>query len=182
MMMALCSISDPGLVLLPTHRILKHMPVDAAELERRLSQHFRVSRIANRGLMKAISATRAIGVALPGGDGLVAQFDSGAFVAQIPGEGGDDVKRLDVSVLHGFIFERVLGLTGLNFFDYTRVEQEALDAVEHGSPAAFLMNPPTVQDMRTVAAAGDFMPQKSTYYYPKLLSGLVVWSLKDFQQ
>jgi uncharacterized protein (DUF1015 family) len=183
MMMALCSISDPGLVLLPTHRILKHMPVDAAELERRLSHHFRVSHVANRGLMKAISATRAIGVALPGGDGLVAEFDDpGAFVAQIPGEGVDDVKRLDVSVLHGFIFERVLGLTGLDFFDYTRVEQEALDAVEHGSPAAFLMNPPTVQDMRTVAAAGGFMPQKSTYYYPKLLSGLVVWSLKDFQQ
>jgi uncharacterized protein (DUF1015 family) len=42
------------------------------------------------------------------------------------------------------------------------------------------MNPPTVQDMRNVASAGDFMPQKSTYYYPKLLSGLVVWSLEDF--
>jgi uncharacterized protein (DUF1015 family) len=91
-----------------------------------------------------------------------------------------ELKRLDVSILHGFIFANLLGLAGHDFFGYTRDEKEALDAVEHGSPAAFLMNPPTVQDMRTVASAGDFMPQKSTYYYPKLLSGLVIWSLSDF--
>jgi uncharacterized protein (DUF1015 family) len=43
-----------------------------------------------------------------------------------------------------------------------------------------LMNPPTVDDMRTIALGGEKMPQKSTYYYPKILSGLVLWSLNDF--
>ena len=183
MMMALCSISDPGLVLLPTHRILKSMPVNATELESRLQQHFKIEQCANIDLVRTIAKTsgRAFGVALPGGQGLVARFeDVDRLAAQVEGEGGLELKRLDVSILHGFIFAKLLGLSGHDFFGYTRSEQEALDAVEHGSPAAFLMNPPTVQDMRDVAAAGDFMPQKSTYYYPKLLSGLVMWSLKDF--
>ncbi len=184
MMMALCSISDPGLVLLPTHRVLKTLPIEPCELERRLSDHFAVEHIRNKDIMAAISNAkgRAIGIALPGGNGLVAQFyDVEKLASQVEGDGGMELKRLDVSILHGFVFPKLLGLTGHDFFGYTRIEQEALDSVENGSPAAFLMNPPTVQDMRIVATAGDFMPQKSTYYYPKLLSGLVIWSLKDFE-
>jgi uncharacterized protein (DUF1015 family) len=183
MMMALCSISDPGLVLLPTHRILKTLPVGHEEFEQRLAKHFNVVKCANKDLVTTIGKVkgRAFGIALPGGTGLVAQFDDvDAITKQIDGPGGMELKRLDVSILHGFIFEKLLGLTGHDFFGYTRVEQEALDAVEHGAPAAFLMNPPSVQDMRDVATAGDFMPQKSTYYYPKLLSGLVIWPLEDF--
>ncbi len=183
MMMALCSISDPGLVLLPTHRVLKAIPVEPCELEKRLSAHFKTEHVANRDLMKTIASVdgRAFGIALPGGNGLVARFDDvDRFASEVEGPGGLELKRLDVSILHGFIFARLLGLTGHDFFGYTRSEQEAIEAVESGAPAAFLMNPPTVQDMRDVASAGDFMPQKSTYYYPKLLSGLVMWSLNDF--
>lgn len=181
MMMALCSISDPGLVLLPTHRILKQMPLDAAGLESKLCEHFDVTPCPNASLMKAIEGKRAFGVALPGGQGLVAEVrDLDVLASMIEGPGGRDLKRLDVSILHGVVFAKMLGLTGHDFFGYTRIEQEALSAVEQGAPAAFLMNPPSVQDMRDIASAGDFMPQKSTYYYPKLLSGLVVWSLKDF--
>lgn len=183
MMMALCSISDPGLVLLPTHRILKTMPVDAHGLEERLSTVFDVAPCDNDRLMEAIAGKHAFGVALPGGRGLTATVrDLDALAQTIEGPGGSDLKRLDVSVLHSVIFSRILGLEGVDFFGYTRIETEALDAVSQGSPASFLMNPPSVQDMRNIAAAGDFMPQKSTYYYPKLLSGLVLWSLKDFVQ
>lgn len=107
--------------------------------------------------------------------------DLDALVAQIAGEETDTLKRLDVSILHQFIFEKLMGYTGHDFFTYTRLEREAIDAVEGGAPAAFLMLPPTVDDMKAVALNGEFMPQKSTYYYPKLLSGMVFWSLKDFQ-
>lgn len=184
MMMALCSVSDPGLVLLPTHRILKKMPVSAAELRRKMEEHFIVSDAPNAELMRRIEGVdgRAFGIALPGGSGLVAQFeDVERLACLVEGDGGMDLKRLDVSILHGFVFTKLLGLTGHDFFGYTRKEREAVDAVEDGAPAAFLMNPPSVCDMRTVANSGDFMPQKSTYYYPKLLSGLVLWSLKDFE-
>lgn len=184
MMMALCSITDPGLVLLPTHRILKSMPVGTDELRTRLAGHFSVEECPNAELVEKIASGtgRAFGIALPGGTGLVARTeDIDGLAGQIEGEGGTSLKRLDVSVLHGFIFAKLLGLTGHEFFGYTRDDEEAVRSVEEGAPAAFLMNPPSVQDMRDVAAAGDFMPQKSTYYYPKLLSGLVMWSLKDFE-
>lgn len=186
MMMAVDSMTDPGLVLLPTHRILKTLPCPGEELKSRMAAHFSVSDCPNAGLMAQIESLEAkgqtaFGVALPGGQGFVAStIDIGPVAAQVAGDGSDRLKRLDVSVLHGFIFEKLLGLTGLDFFGYTRIEQEAVEAVDNGSPAAFLMNPPTVDDMRLIALGGEKMPQKSTYYYPKLLSGLVVWSLKDF--
>lgn len=188
MMMALCSISDPGLVLLPTHRILKRMPVNAGELEQKLTEEFEVSPASNAELMARLEQVDsegkcALGVALPGGNGLIAiAKNPDALAASIEGPGSQALKRLDVSILHGYVFGKLLGLSGHDFFSYTRIEQEAVDSVENGAPAAFLMNPPTVEDMRTIALGGDFMPQKSTYYYPKLLSGLVMWSLKDFEK
>ncbi|MFM9872916.1 MAG: DUF1015 domain-containing protein [Fimbriimonadaceae bacterium] len=187
MMMALCSISDPGLVLLPTHRILKSMPFSADELKGRLAEQFDVRSLSNNELMRELQAVEAIGgrglgIAMPGGSGLLAEIRNlDALVAEMTVAGGEDVKRLDVSILHGYVFAKLLGLTGHDFFTYTRLEQEALESVENGAPAAFLMNPPTVEDMRRIALSGDFMPQKSTYYYPKLLSGMVMWSLKDFE-
>jgi uncharacterized protein (DUF1015 family) len=57
---------------------------------------------------------------------------------------------------------------------------EAIRAADQGAAASFLMNAPTVDDMRAIALGGVRMPQKSTYYFPKVLSGLVMWSLNDF--
>ncbi len=186
MMMALTSISDPGLMLLPTHRILKQMPCDSAELKRRLAEHFEVRDCPNADLPNALSSeavdgVRVFGIALPGGTGLVAKTDNiAAIAAQIPGDCSARLKELDVSILHSFIFEKVLGLQGHDYFDFTRSDDEAISAVEHGAPASFLMNPPTADDMRQIALSGEKMPQKSTYYYPKIISGLVLWSLNDY--
>ncbi len=185
MMMALTSMADPGLVLLPTHRILKRMPCDAAELRGRMSNHFQVEDCANDQLMPrleslAADGKRAFGVALPGRQGFLAHFDPAVLAGQVHPEGSELLRELDVTILHDYIFEKLLDLTGLDFFDYTRDEQEAVDAVEAGAPAAFLMNPPSVNDMRHIALGGEKMPQKSTFYYPKILSGLVLWSLSDF--
>lgn len=187
MLMALCSIEDPGLVLLPTHRILKRMPISGPELMTKMAEHFQVEECANAHLKPQIQelgkdGRRAFGVALPGSKGFTAVVDDVAPLAsQVDLEGGDLLKQLDVSLLHGFIFSKLLGLQGHDFFDYTRSATEAISSVEDGAPAAFLMNPPTIEDMKDIASSGDFMPQKSTYYYPKLLSGLVVWSHKDFE-
>lgn len=185
MMMGLCSIGDPGLVLLPTHRILKKMPLTPDEFQSRMAEHFTLTPTPNPDLMSRIATAGpgTFGIALPGGNGLIATAkDHAALAALVPGEASLRLKGLDVTLLHNIIFERVLGLTGLDFFGYTRIEQEALDAVENGSPASFLMNPPTIEDMRVLAIGGEKMPQKSTYYYPKLLSGLVMYALKDFSE
>ena len=87
---------------------------------------------------------------------------------------------LDVSVLHSLILERVLGIDAENMakqinLTYTRSFEEAMDSVrEKKSQCAFILNPTRVTEIRDVAAAGEKMPQKSTYFYPKLITGLVM--------
>ncbi len=186
MMMALSSMSDPGLVLLPTHRIVKNMPITGRVLEAELKRYFNVRELPNGRLLEEMEElnrpdTRVFGVALPGGMGLLLTLDQPEDVLNwIENDDSPRLKMLDVSILHHVIFDKILGLKGLDFFSYTRDPEEALFAVGDGAGASFLMNPPTVEDMRTIALGGEKMPQKSTYYYPKILSGLVVWSLNDF--
>jgi uncharacterized protein (DUF1015 family) len=186
MMMALSSMSDPGLVLLPTHRIIKSGAISSTVIREKLEAAFKWDSVRNEDLLQRIDALgqegiHAFGVVLPGGEGIVIRYGSvDEILSQIETEDSDRLKSLDVTVLHKYIFEKLLHLTGLEFFSYTRDPVEALQAVELGAPAAFLMNPPTVQDMREIALGGEKMPQKSTYYYPKILSGLVLWSLNDF--
>lgn len=186
MMMALSSMSDPGLVLLPTHRIVQKIPLEDKELENSLQRLFNTQRVPNSELLNKLEAmntpdTRAFGIALPGGHGILATLDRPEDALDwIQTDDSAKLKLLDVSILHDVIFEKILGLSGLDFFSYTRDPEEALQAVENGAGASFLMNAPTVEDMRIIALGGEKMPQKSTYYYPKILSGLVIWSLNDF--
>lgn len=186
MMMALSSMSDPGLVLLPTHRIVSKLGIAPLLIEDTLQRHFNVRKVANGMLMEEISQlaaddTRAFGIALPGEVGLLATLeDPRRALDLIPGDASDDLKMLDVTILHSVILEQLMGVQGLDSISYTRDPDEAVASVKNGAAAAFLMNPPSVDDMRRIALGGEKMPQKSTYYYPKILSGLVVWSLNDF--
>jgi hypothetical protein len=149
--------------------------------------HFNVRRVPNGQLISELKSLeaygiRAIGVVLKSGMGLLLVLEEASRAATwIEGPQSDRLKCLDVSILHGVIFEKLLGMRGNEFFDYTRDPEEAIRAVREGADAAFLMNPPTVDDMRVIALGGEKMPQKSTYYYPKLLSGLVLWSLDSFE-
>lgn len=186
MMMALSSMSDPGLALLPTHRVLKTLPVGPAHLDDVLQRRFNVRKMANARLVEEIGRLRSdearvFGVALPGGQGLLAVMEEPRDALKwVEGDASDLLKMLDVTILHSVIFEQLLEVRGLEGIGYTRDAAEALEAVESGAAAAFLMNPPSVEDMRLIALGGEKMPQKSTFYYPKILSGLVMWSLNDF--
>ncbi len=186
MMMALSSIGDPGLELLPTHRILDKVSLSSDEIREKLSERFTVRTAPNNDLIGeiaeyAVNGKRAFGVAFPGGEGLILEIPNvKEAVTGTESEESDRLKELDVTILHRTIFDQLLGLRGLDFFSYTRDPIEAIDAVKNGAKAAFLMNPPTVDDMREIALGGEKMPQKSTYYYPKILSGLVLWSLNDY--
>ncbi len=88
-------------------------------------------------------------------------------------------KRLDVSILHTLVLERSLGmpisdLATTQDIGYTRDRKEALQKVASGEyQVAFLLNDPTADEVRKVASAGDKMPPKSTFFYPKLWSGLI---------
>lgn len=92
-------------------------------------------------------------------------------------------RSLDVSVLHHVVLPAAFGVTEENaekYLHYTRVAAEAVEAVRSGeAQLAILMNPTKVEDVRRVADAGEVMPQKSTYFMPKLRSGLLCYPFES---
>lgn len=183
---ALCSMSDPGLALLPTHRIVAKLGMSRNEVLSRLAERFDMLETHPRNLKAEMDRLRqmdkrALAVAFEGGVGYVlTPIEEATLLDGIPAEGSERLRRLDVSILHSVILGKLLGLTSLEEISYTRDSSEAIRAVDEGAAASFLMFAPTVEDMRVIALGGERMPQKSTYYFPKILSGLVMWSLNDF--
>lgn len=186
-LIALSSMKDTGLTLLPTHRIVSGFTTSLNEAKLKLETYFNTRRMGNDELPEAVkelsgSHVRAFGIVLPGQVGLLATMDDPSVASRlIEGEGSNLLKQLDVTILHEIILKRCFGVEGLDRISYTRDAGEAIRVVESSQDTmAVLTNPPSVEDMRRIAEAGEKMPQKSTYYYPKMLSGLVMWSLNDF--
>jgi len=186
LMMALCSISDPGLVLLPTHRMVSTLNMSIEECISALGTVFEMAPTPGSELMSAIEAlgdkgTHAWAVLFDDQQGFVlTEKVPGSLRSLIQTDDSDFLKDLDVTILHQVILTKLLNIVGLDRISYTRDPAEAVESVGKGVAAAFLMNPPTVEDMKVIALGGEKMPQKSTYYFPKILSGLVIWSLNDF--
>jgi len=88
----------------------------------------------------------------------------------------DILKRLDVTVLHDLIIDKILGVkSSENSIKFIRDEFDAVKVVDNGDyRCAFFLRPTKVREMKNIAEKGVMMPQKSTYFYPKLLTGLVI--------
>ena len=189
-MMTLVACGDPGLVILPTHRVVKSLRADAiASFTQRAREVFNVEEIAHRDAFRARlndSGSGAIGVTLKGSPNyLILRLRSRSAMKAAMPDAAAEVRRLDVSVLHALVFDRIFGLgadeirKGGNI-EYTIEIGGALGAVAQGhADGAFLMNPPSIQDVERVSDAGATMPEKSTYFHPKLLTGLVMNPLFD---
>jgi uncharacterized protein (DUF1015 family) len=173
-LMLLVDVRDPGLMILPTHRILHDLDrFDAAQLLRRLSARHRVVPRASRADLLAAMQEPTLGHRI----GVVS---STWYTVDIESpDAADPVSRLDVSVLHEEILQRELGLTPAEleqerYLTYSRDVEVVLSRVETGAAqAGFLLRPPAVRNVVEVARAGRVMPQKSTYFYPKPASGIV---------
>jgi uncharacterized protein (DUF1015 family) len=173
-LMLLVDVADPGLTILPTHRLLHDFErFDPSLIDRLASRHRvtpRTDRAALLAAMQEPTPGHRIGVALA--RTYVTVDIEGAAAA-------DPVSRLDVSVLHHEILPRELGLEPAEleserYLSYSRDVGGLLDRVETGTgQAAFLLRPPAVSDVVEVARAGQVMPQKSTYFFPKPASGIV---------
>ena len=126
------------------------------------------------------------GLVLPGDDGHLLVVDAEAAANRMRRTGmSAAVQRLDLAILHACVLEDRLGIdpaavaagAGLA---YTRSASDAIRAVSSGgAKAAILVRPTRLEDLATVAGAGDVMPQKSTYFHPKLLTGLAFYPLED---
>ena len=183
LLMLFLEASEP-LTVLPTHRIVRGAGQTASGLLERVGELFDVEPISSAD--ELVAETRA-GALASGGKGRFGLWtrDGGARLTarraalrpELP-PGGDALRHLDVTVL-GAALERLVGLdaeaVARGAVGYTKSADEAVAAVETGdADAAFLLEPTPVASIEAVARDGDVMPQKSTYFYPKALTGLVI--------
>lgn len=184
-MMFFTNVDDEGLVIYPTHRIVHSLKqFDAKGFLQNIEQHFIVREFNEReALLQALSSSsaRSFGLTIQGDSlfYLLSLKPTSVVSELVKDQLPQEVKELDVTLLHSVILRDILGISveaqeqKLNI-DYVRDAVDAFDAV-HSKKAqlAFVMNPTKIQEVRTIAKADYTMPQKSTYFYPKLLSGLV---------
>lgn len=183
-MMYFSSLSEKGaLTVLSTHRAVNNIErFDEKKVREKLESYFRITRPASIEEMvgsveKARGKRRAFGM-YTGKKGifLLTLKDGYSSEKLIRSKKSQRLKKLDVTILHDLIIEEILGIkNSKNSIKYVRDEKDAALLVERGGyQAAFFLKPTTVSDMKAVAEKGEMMPQKSTYFYPKLLTGLVI--------
>jgi uncharacterized protein (DUF1015 family) len=188
--MFVCTMDQPGLVILPTHRILHGVAgFTAAALLERAREYFSVDRIEegarDAGRVRAAIAEApahqpAFAVAFPGESDAWRLTLMPSVNALALGLAAPAVAKLDVTLLHGLVLERILGITAAaqeaqSHLRYVKDTGQALAQLgAPGTQAVFLLGNVAVDDVRHVADAGEVMPQKSTFFYPKIASGLVM--------
>lgn len=185
-LMMCVSTADPGLVVLPTHRLVKAQADKIANLQAALAPLFEIEAITNEEeLMRLLnqkdeSDTPRLGMHLNGQSFLLRLKPGNAHLNSMDKGHGEAYNALDVTILHTLILERQLGigapeLAAGSHVSYSIDAREALSKVDGGEyQAAFLLRSTPVEQVQQVASQGDKMPQKSTYFYPKLITGMVL--------
>ena len=185
-LMLFLETSSQKLTVLPTHRIVLGLgPDGVADLLDHAEWLFEVQRISDRSELEAAFASPDTA---PGGEGRFGLWtrQGGALLRArrdafpAPAHGSAALRRLDVTLLETAL-DRLCGIDTASIaagrLAYSKSVTDALDRVDQadgGAEAAFLLDPTPVADIEAVAADGDVMPQKSTYFYPKALTGLVI--------
>jgi len=189
-MMTLIPMESRGLVILPTHRIVHGLPTfDRERMLEAAGQFFDIDRIDLR--TESRSATTLLGQAGENGTAFVAVTRQGPYLMRAKKNAVHDAlgqlpslqRELDVVQLHRIMLERVLGISeeavrNQENVRYERDASEAISWVRQGANVAFLMNPAKIDQVRDIAFGGEVLPQKSTDFYPKLLSGLAIYALE----
>jgi uncharacterized protein (DUF1015 family) len=189
-MMTLIPMEGRGLVILPTHRIVHGLlDFDRERMLEAAGRFFDIDRIDLR--TESRSATTLLGEAGENGTAFVAVTRQGSYLMRAKQDAIQHALRelpvlqreLDVVQLHRMMLERVLGISeeAVRNQENVRYERDAFEAiswVRQGANVAFLMNPAKIEQVRDIAFKGEVLPQKSTDFYPKLLSGLAIYALE----
>jgi uncharacterized protein (DUF1015 family) len=186
-LMMCIAMDDPGLLVMPTHRLFRGVPaMTAEELAAKLGPHF-TTRPAGQGPEQAATVWEDLETGNDQGTlGLYTQADHRWTIARITAAGRarmaeaaedhtPEWQQLGVAILHRLLVENLMGCKELPKPTYVHLVDEAVAGLAAGEyPLAALVMPATVEHIRTISIGGERMPAKSTYFYPKLLSGLVI--------
>jgi uncharacterized protein (DUF1015 family) len=170
-LMFLANMADEGLTILPTHRLAEKIPSDALDL---LSTDFRIEEMRDDfDISSAIMGKRDVYGLYTGGETWYRLSYKGEGIHGVPAA----LRDLDVTILHDLIFKQLLDIESVS---YEMDVRKCIQAVrESAFAAAFFLNPTRVEDVEKVALASLRMPPKSTYFYPKLMTGMVLNIFND---
>ena len=188
-MMTFVNMDSDGIIILPTHRVVIGIEnFSAPDFNEKAKPYFDVEKLADAETADLQATLTAAG---KNGTAFLAATAQGNFLLKAKPHAvnaalsgiSERQRQLDVVQLHSLILEKILGITPEAILEqrnlrYIREGSEAIEQVARGEAnVAFLMNPVTMNQLREVAFAGDVMPQKSTDFFPKLLSGLTIYAL-----
>lgn len=191
-MMMLVDMEHPGLVVFPTHRLVRNLDsfnaervIDSCKEYFDVTEHSDINTIEST-LMELYNQGKKAYAFYCGGSSykLLVLKDTNIIKKLLP-NASTATQQLDVTILHTLILEKIFGIDAENMakqinLTYTKIFDEAISSVQQGnSQCAFILNPTRVSEIREVASNGEKMPQKSTYFYPKMITGLVMNQLED---
>jgi len=185
------NMNDENVVILPTHRLVRgYAPQPFLQLEESLGKYFYLEPYpktpeGRSSFLKALRSggkkQRLIGASFKRDPRyLILRLKNKRIMQRMANDLSAALRELDVTTLHLLILEHILGLTREQQVNgetirYSQDEEAVLQSLEKEDfQAAFILNAPKAEDILTVAGGGEKMPQKSTYFYPKLFSGLIV--------
>ena len=191
-MMYLVDMQHPGLVVFPTHRMVRDLEsFDKNEVLKGCEEYFDITKFTSVGNINSELAKqykqgkKAFGFYCGKGEWYLLVLKDIEVMAKVLPDLSEASQQLDVSVLHSLILEKTMGIDKENMANqinltYTKFFEEAIMKVDKGEfQCSFILNPTRVTEIRDVAAAGEKMPQKSTYFYPKMITGMVMNDLNE---
>lgn len=186
-------LEEKSLLIMPTHRLIKDAHgLSEEEMIEKLGEYFTVEKLSTAGKLLArlgeLREDHAFGMYLNApctGAAKPRLVQGGHYVLKLKdfnkaktfmGSGSADWKSLDVSILHLFILQYVLGISDEDDnIEFAKDADEAFKEIDKGgAKIAFFLNPTKVAQVKRIASHGEKMPRKATYFYPKPLSGLVI--------
>jgi uncharacterized protein (DUF1015 family) len=177
-MMTLVSFADPGLVALPVHRIVRGISAKGlSALKRHLEDFFEAEPIPlNQSDITEIKGATTVAMGLEPEQLTALRLRHSTSLDEVmPRERSEVYRNLDVSIVQHLIVDSLAATERNSYIDYTPDAMSACESVKRGEyQLAFLLNPVPANIIKTVAEADDRMPGKSTYFYPKLPTGLVI--------
>lgn len=172
---------EKALTILPTHRVVKDTGgLSKEDILKRLEKFFTIERMPSLpGVMsrlEKLSGEHSFGMYTGKNDFYILRLKNVKYSDEAIPDKPKDWKHLDVSILHLFVFKKVLGVSDSDDnVDFFKTPEDAADSLRRaGAGVAFFLNPTKAWQVRRIANIGERMPRKSTYFYPKPVSGLVI--------
>ncbi|TFH01133.1 MAG: DUF1015 family protein, partial [Candidatus Thorarchaeota archaeon] len=198
-MLTFVNISNPGLVVLPTHRLVQNLEVFSKEkLIEEIYQYFELAIFDNKDEMFSLmdkmfkQKNHSFGLFMDDGNYYTLTLKDKKIMDSLLADKSPNLRSLDVAILHALILDKMLGIDkekllqgtmkGGGFVSYIKgigdAVDESIQTVKDSAQAVFFMNPTRVEEVEAVSKHFEVMPQKSTFFHPKIWTGFTINKLR----